>query len=262
MSRETDNITEKDLLAYADGQMEASRREAIEKHLGGDPAMAARVRDWQRQNEAINALYKNIASEAIPARLKPRRIAMELELRRTSWRKLAAAAALALVIGAAGGWFTHGMFGPGAGSATSLVQEAIAAHKLYSAEVLHPVEVRAAQSGHLEAWLSKRLDRTIAIPDLRFAGFALVGGRLLPAGASPAAQFMYEDNAGHRITLFIIPVAEGAETAFRFVRHGSLESFYWTDEAKGCALVGDLPRDELHRLALKAYEQLGGAIGG
>ncbi len=256
MSNDPEKITEQDLLAYADGQLADDKRAAVEKHLADDPRASETMKTWQAQNEAIAALYGHVADEAIPERLKPRRIAIDIEQRRTSWRRFAAAAVLMLGIGIAGGWFGRGILDPASVSAASIVQEAISAHKLYVPEVLHPVEVAAAQSDHLKAWLSKRLDRSVEIPDLRFAGFNLVGGRLLPAGSNPAAQFMYEDKSGHRITLFISPAANGVETAFRFVRENHLESFYWTDEAKSCALVGDLPRDKLHRIALKAYEQL------
>jgi anti-sigma factor RsiW len=256
MSTESEKITEQELLAFADGQLDSTRMAAVEKYLEDHPRANDKINAWRAQNAAISALYGNIIDETVPDRLISRRIAIDLDRRRSSWRKMAAAAVLILGIGISGGWFARGIVDPGMIATSSLVQEAIYAHKLYVPEVLHPVEVRAGESAHLKAWLSKRLDRSVEIPDLRFAGFNLVGGRLLPAGSGPAAQFMYEDKTGHRITLFIIPASDGIETAFRFVRENSIETFYWTDEAKSCALVGDLPREELHRIALKAYEQL------
>ena len=34
------------------------------------------------------------------------------------------------------------------------------------------------------------------------------------------------------------------------------QAFWWIDRGLGCALVGDLPRDTLRRLALQAYHDL------
>ena len=73
------------------------------------------------------------------------------------------------MIGLAGGWIGRGYWtGPDLGQST-LVDEAVAAHNLYTREVLHPVEVRADQQAHLAAWLSRRLDRSLVVPDLRSA---------------------------------------------------------------------------------------------
>lgn len=251
-------ISETDLLAHADGELDAERRAKVEAHLAAAPEDAAAVAAWRRQNEALSALYGSVAEEAVPARLD----IGHLERKRTmgtanGWR-MAAAAVFLLVAGGAAGWLVHG--GPGGGPVAAggaLVAEALDAHALYAGEVVHPVEVRGDDRAHLKAWLSKRLDRPLSVPDLKGAGFALVGGRLLPAGASPAAQFMYEDKSGRRVTLYVVPVKEQPETAFRYTKDGALEAFSWTDEAIACAVVGDLPRDQLHALAMDAYRQLG-----
>jgi len=81
-----------------------------------------------------------------------------------------------------------------------ITADAIAAHRTYSVEVRHPVEVDAGQEAHIVQWLSKRLGHQLIVPDLTVAGFRLMGGRLLPAEDGPAAQFMYENGTGERLT--------------------------------------------------------------
>jgi len=137
------------------------------------------------------------------------------------------------------------------------VNEAVAAHGLYASEVAHPVEVRADQQAHLAAWLSKRLDRTLVLPDLRPLGFGLVGGRLLPAQGQPAAQLMYEDATGQRVTFLIVAVSDGHETSLHYGDEDGMRSLLWTDEGIRCVLVGSLSRDRLRDIATLAYEQLG-----
>ena len=169
---------------------------------------------------------------------------------------MAAAAFLLVCLGAAGGWFGREFAGPGPAQAT-LVSEAMEAHRVYATEVRHPVEVWANERDHLQTWLSKRLDRAITVPDLRPDGLTLVGGRLLPASSSAAAQFMYEDETGRRLTLYVIPAQDGRKTAFRYAKLEKLEAFFWSDEGISCAIVSDLPRDRLKEIATRAYDQLG-----
>jgi anti-sigma factor RsiW len=253
MRKEAGPVQLEDLIAHADGQLDDARAAAIEAHLAANPQDAETVRLWREQNETIRELYDHVAREKVPSTLDPHRIARHRPA--MEWR-MAAAAAVLLAIGVAGGWFGRALFVPAADS-QRLVVEALAAHRLYSGEVVHPVEVGATQEAHLAKWLSKRLDRPLEIPDLTAAGFHLVGGRLLPAGDSPAAQFMYEDESGRRITLYIVPTPQAGESAFRFAGSDQLATFYWRDARLTCALVGDLPRDTLHQIAVDAYKQLG-----
>ncbi len=247
-------ITDADLNAYVDGQLDAERRAEVEAHLADNPRDRARVTAWQEQAETLRALYGHVAEEPVPSRLSVHRIA--IERRRSIMRTMSAmAAALLLVVaGGAGGWVGRGLLVPGAAEVT-LVSEAEAAHALYAPEVVHPVEVTGENGAHLVKWLSKRLDRSLTAPDLSADGFSLVGGRLLPASGSAAALLMYERQDGARVTLYVTP-GSGDETAMRFSDKGRLAAVSWQTGALDCVLVGDQPRDTLMKLAKASYASL------
>src|SRR3546814_9895703 len=99
-------------------------------------------------------------------------------------------------------------------------RDADLAYTVYAPEQRHAVEVPVADEKHLLAWLSKRLDRTLNVPSLREYGYSLLGGRLLPGPAGPAAQFMYEDASGKRLTLYI-PAANVRPGAMRALHEPS-----------------------------------------
>lgn len=256
MSRDQRHSIESDLLAYADGRLDAPARAAVEAYLAENPAAAGEVEGWKRQNETLRALYGAVADEPVPPRLDVRRIERQSRAAAGGWGRMAAAAVLLFAAGTAAGWYGRGGLAPAGPAEVTLADEAMTAHRVYSGEVVHPVEVWAGERDHLKAWLSKRLDRPLTIPDLGAAGLTLVGGRLLPAAEGPAAQVMYEDETGRRVTLYIIAAKDDRKTSFRYARLDPLEAFVWTDEAISCALVGDLPKDRLLEIATLAYKQL------
>jgi anti-sigma factor RsiW len=248
-------VKESELHAYLDGQLDPSRREAVEAYLQAHPAEAKRLRDYQAVDAGLQALFAPLLAEPVPARLKARPLAAR-------WRPVLKAAAVAGLMVASGlaGWFAHGVNQPAVQRlASSLPQQAIAAHVVYTPEVLHPVEVGAEQQEHLVKWLSKRLGAEVQAPALEQAGFQLMGGRLLPTeGGNPAAQFMYQDSAGRRLTLYVRKDAKSnQDTAFRFGEAGGVHTFYWIDRDLGYALSGEVERDRLSRAAHLLYQQLG-----
>jgi anti-sigma factor RsiW len=119
------------------------------------------------------------------------------------------------------------------------------------------VEVGADQEAHLLRWLSKRLGVSLKIPHLAGLGYSLVGGRLLPGERGPAAQFMYQDIKGQRLTLYVRAGDDSrAQTAFRFAQENGVSVFYWLDGRLGYALSGETGREELLRVADAVYRQL------
>ena len=79
----------------------------------------------------------------------------------------------------------------------------------------------------------------------------------VPAQGGPAAQLMYEDEAGQRVTFLIVASGDGRESSLRYAQSGGLRSFLWTDEGLRCVLVGGVARDRLRDIAALAYEELG-----
>jgi anti-sigma factor RsiW len=91
-------------------------------------------------------------------------------------------------------------------------------------------------------------------------GYGLEGGRLLPGGSGPVAQFMYRDEGGARLTLYVSnegPPTGAPATAFRFAKDGAINTFFWVDGHFGYALSSSADRAELARVAAEVYRQLG-----
>ena len=244
------------LHGYVDGLLSDADRRRVEDYLGQNPDKAEEVAEWARQNAALGALFpaRDSAVQLMPVP----RAGRVMGAGGIPARLLQIAAVLALVgVGVAAGWFSRAAVDQNLTVVqTELVHEAIAAHSVYVSEVLHPVEVSASDEAHLVGWLSKRLGARIVAPDLSNSGFELMGGRLLPSGEGPAAQFMYEDSNGRRITVYASAGSPGALASFQFDDEGGVSGVYWQDENLQYAVVGSLPRDELTSLATAVYRQL------
>ena len=245
-------IEENDLQAYVDRRLDPARRAEVEKFLAGNPGEAERVRAFERQNAMLKNLFDLVLEEPVPEHLprllKPDRIPV-------FWRYTAVAASLACATML--GWFLRGELRPPEVRVASLAQRAAVAYAVYSPEILHPVEVGAAHADHLVKWLSKRLGYSVKAPDLSPLGYELVGGRLLPGREKPAAQFMYQDARGQRLTLYLsTDVTGNRETAFRYAREEKISVFYWVDGPLGYALSGDIPRAQLLTVAEAVYRDL------
>ena len=141
------------------------------------------------------------------------------------WRAIAAAvAAFAFLVGGVSGWMARGTteVAAAAGPADQIAREALSAHKLYIAEVRHPIEVGAAEA-HLMPWLSRRSGTNLRIPDFSHFDLKLLGGRLLPGPSGPAALFMFENGNGDRVT-FYCSKAGPQQMAFRYLQSGQCRS--------------------------------------
>ncbi|RCX30739.1 anti-sigma factor family protein [Thioalbus denitrificans] len=255
MSRNAPAVTEADLHAYVDGLLEPERLAVVEAYLAGQPAEAERLRAYRRIGRLLHQAYDPVLGEPVPAALTTG--ALRPPARR--WLQAAAAAAL-FGLGGLLGWTLHP---PDAGSqaeaiARVLVRPAAVAHAVYSTEVRHPVEVGAEQEAHLTAWLTKRLGAEVRAPSLQAEGYDLVGGRLLPGeDGRPAAQFMYQDGSGRRLTLYLRTSQwDSKATAFRYAETDGNGIFYWVDGPLGYALTGPADRAVLLRAAQAVHHQL------
>ena len=248
-------VTQDELHAYVDGELSEDRAAAVEEWLARHPEDSSMVEAWREQAEMLRSRYGAVVDEPVPARLSLARLARASR----KWVGYAAAAAVAAFLaGGAAGWFTRAALETPRGSAQTLTADAVEAYRLYTVEVRHPVEVPGAEKEHLTQWLSKRLDYAVSAPDLTALGLKLVGGRLLPGPAGPAAFFMYEGNSGERFT-FYCSRARAPATALRYSAAGQVATFYWIDHDKAYVVSGPADRDRLLKIAQAAYEQVDGS---
>ncbi|OYW18779.1 MAG: hypothetical protein B7Z52_04550 [Burkholderiales bacterium 12-64-5] len=284
-------VTEADLHAFVDGRLPAERQVEIAAYLAARPEDAQRLEAYRAHKRELHALFDPVLDEQPPQRLlksaRPRAVPQ------TPWylQRLAAGIAIAVISGATG-WGLRGGLpagGDDAGrmaaaapaergltlaSAGGFAQRAAVAHAVYSPDPRRPVEVDAAHEDQLVAWLSKRMGAPMKPPYLQAQGYTLEGGRLLPGGQGPVAQFMYRNELGSKLTLYVsndvadVGSAAGpdkalqasvknTDTAFRFAREGAVNVFYWVDGPFGYALSSDADRSVLAQVSAEVYRQLG-----
>lgn len=241
-------ITEADLHAWLDGQLPPDRMALVEAYLADHPDDLDRFASYRTQADLIRRAYAPLTTP-LPAKSP--------QSWRTPLRVLAALAAGVLVFvgGLGSGWWLHDR-GQAPAPSASLASEALLAHRVFAVEIRHPVEVSQDQESHLVAWLSRRLDRPLTVPRLAGTGFTLMGGRLLPGIGGPAAQLMYQNSLGERITLYIEPNGDGQDTAFRFAQDGRAAAFYWQEGGLSWAIAGEADRVTLQDLARRIYGEL------
>lgn len=254
--------TRDELHALVDAQLDEARSAALLAWLRQHPEESWTLLNWQVQAAHLRRHARTIGAalpasepaspEAVPPQDSP-------------WRGLGWAARLARPTGAWGvagavllvvamAWTWQRARLTDSAPVPAFVQRAGLAHAVFVPEKRHPVEVNASEQAHLVQWLSKRLGRPLQVPDLSAQGYQLLGGRLLPGGSGPSAQFMFENAQGARLTLYV-SVDAGGPTAFHSVREGTRTAFYWIDQDFGYALLADAGQP-LPRLARTVYEQL------
>jgi anti-sigma factor RsiW len=265
-------VSEIELHAYADRQLTAERAAEVEAWLAGRPDEAARVRAWADQKHALRGLFDPVLEESVPSALA------RAARRRPSWPHWRLAAGVALTVVAGGsGWMLRGAQDARATlSAASrpddtvvgaaFAHRAAIAHTVYAPEVKRPVEVDADHEDQLVTWLSKRMGAAVKAPHLQGVGYSLEGGRLLPGERGPVAQFMYRDQAGHRLTLYVsngdatpatmTPSTSAATTGFRYLREGQVSTFTWVDGAFRYAITAASDRPTLERVSEEVWRQL------
>lgn len=258
-------VDEQELHALVDGRLAAERAAGVDAYLAAHPEAREQVRQYADQRQRLREAVGELAKGPMPARLGVARILAAR--RRRHYRRLfaAAAAVLLLVVGAVLGWNVRnagvllaswGSGGRPSAAARAFTADAVAAYRVFSVEVRHPVEVDAGHEAHLVQWLSKRLGRPLVVPNLTEVGFQLMGGRLLPSENGPAAQLMYEDGKGARLTCYYEPVGFGVGTEFRYSQSGGVGTFYWSEEGFGYAIAGRADRGLLLKVAEIVYRQV------
>lgn len=235
------------LHAYVDGELSEAEAREVEVRLQTDATARVLVASLAAQRNALQSKFelptncdvtKQMAARVLAARPKP------------AWGNVTRSLAVAAVVIGAGtvGYFIRELTAPAAVFADpSFVTAAVGAHAVYAPEMRHPIEVAASDERHLTYWLSKRSESPVRATKL--PGWTLVGGRLLAEASQPAAQLMYEDPNGRRITLFQRGKTGQSDQSLRFVAGDAVRAFYWVEGGIAYVVAGGLEKFELKALA-------------
>jgi anti-sigma factor RsiW len=250
MKQDNEIVTEDDLHKFVDGELADAKAGIVAGAIAADESLKKRVDEYREINRRLREIYDEKQPGPLPARLL---IAVSGRSGLPVGR--IAASMVWFLVGGLLGYVLQGQLDSNE-YVRPLPVEAAFAHAVYVPEVRHPVEVNATEQEHLNAWLSKRLARPIAAPDLRLAGYALIGGRLLPDAHRPAAQFMFEDSAGQRITLYIRHAHDGRASSFSYAESNEFGIVYWVDNGLAYALTAAADKAALTEAARIVYREV------
>ena len=264
-------ITEDQLHAYVDGQLDEAARKAVERHLAQNPAAAEQVRAWQAINGALQRLGSSLSDRPAPT-LDWKRGADEFALRRASrttgrWVRIVAVAA-SVAVGVLGGWFAHEWAEytetKTVAQVPAFVQQATVAYELFASPTQgRPVELGAEQRDLLQRWLSGKAGLNVAmqVPKLEGQGWNLIGGRMLSDTRGPAALYVYENAQKSRMALYVVALPEDVKKGGTWTRTNAVEICDWGKGRLHMALAGQLDRDQMKRLLGPINEQILAAEG-
>ncbi len=242
-------VSEEDLHAFVDNLLAPERRPIVLRYLQENPAEAARVAAYAAQRQALRDALERHYDAVIPPRLNPHFLIEQRKVRhRLMWRA-AAAVVLALGLGGGGGWVLRGQFAPASGELETLAREAVANHVVYTADKRRPTELGEDQREDLARWVSNRLNRKVTPPDLSESGFRYIGGRLAATPEGPAGMFMYQNDAGVRLTIFVRPDANARNRPIAPMESSPVAGAAWIEKGVGYTVVAPVPSDELRRIA-------------
>jgi anti-sigma factor RsiW len=263
------------LMAYVDGEVDATTARQIEHAIATDPELAARAKMFRESAALLRGAYAEAMHEEVPQRLataleplvkkKDNLVALPRRPSRQIIGWAVAASFAALVIGA-GGSYWYITSNP---TLTGNVQVASSErwldhvsgfYDVYNAELKKDdrllVDFKADDLPQLANWFSARLNRPLSVPDLSSLGFKPQGGRLLIINGKPAAQFLYRSEAGEVVGLAIASEAGEYQPA-RTARRHNVNIVHWRNNGYAYAFMGTIEIPRLEKLADKAWRDLG-----
>jgi anti-sigma factor RsiW len=229
----------RDLLSpYADGELDLVRALGIERHLPDCPACAAAL-------EGLRSLSARLADPALyhqpPAALAVR-LRSSLWPAAFPWRRLAVAAAAAMLAVAALWGIVRGLSAP---SAEELLAREVVGGHVRSLMAEHLLDFPSDNRHEIKPWFLGRVDVAPEVRDLKDDHFPVIGARLDYIDGRPTAAVVYRRN-GHVINVFAWKQA-GQDRPPAFLERQGYHLAHWGDNGRAFWVVSDLNEEELRQ---------------
>ena len=237
------------LHGYLDDELDAAHTAEFEQHLAQclecatQYAMQQSLRTALRASnlyaKASPALARRVRGDIHEATEKPSPLASN-----TSWRWLAAAASMALVLVAV--WRVAPQF-RGVSAEQALAAEVVDSH-VRSLLPGHLADVTSTDQHTVKPWFDGKLDFAPPVRDFSEVGYPLIGGRLDVLNGRTVAALVY-GRRKHFINLYVWPTqsADSAET--NLTRQG-FNLVHWSRNGMNFWVVSDVAQEDLEQFAL------------
>jgi anti-sigma factor RsiW len=251
----SDPITEADLLAYVDDQLDPARRIEVEEHLAHDPEAAVRIMADLKHRDALRLLNAAPLPRAPETTLGA---ASRLE-RALAWHefglKLRRVAAMVALIGF--GWVAHGQVGLGithseaSPKPPAFVEDALHSHEtgLLRARMISQPEVEAYDPAEILA------ETGIQLPALP-TDWQIRDAQVFPSRHGHSVELIIDGSDLGRVSLFAahVPVFNVIDPTV--ARFDEAKTVYWQRGQLAYALTGTGSDKAIERAALRLSRKL------
>jgi anti-sigma factor RsiW len=248
--RKSDVPSAEELNAYLDGAMAAAQASRIEAYLATHANEAARVDSYRRQDTRLRTTFDPLRPENPPPELAALTAKLSKNLARhrrmRNAARYAAVAVLCISTAAAGRWSTNVV--PSYDDSTVMAQSRLAADA-YRLVTGHPDQKNSLDQSASPASLSDFLgegESKIHIPRLQLLGYRQIGGQVLPTGAGPAVQLIYNDEKKGPFSLYVARAPDCMRAKPRYTRDGDLSLMSWCRNRAVFMLIGKLDRTAMN----------------
>ena len=244
-------IDDRDLLAYADGQLAPERRAEIEAAIASSADVAGRVNAMRASALPYAAAFEAQILPPVPRELSDRIAALvstesrRRQRRQSAWPKLATAFAAGVVCCAIALKLSSGVTGLSATAQTEPWIQAVADYQqLYSRATVTHVTEDSQLTARVISDLSSADGMRVVVPDLRAAGLSFKRVQRLSFHEQPVVQMVYLPEQGEPVALCITRDGRPDEKPHA-QQIGALITVAWRHGELGYVLLGKAPAQAL-----------------
>ncbi|SDF58209.1 Transmembrane transcriptional regulator (anti-sigma factor RsiW) [Limimonas halophila] len=236
-----DSITDLDLLAYADGRLDAGRAARVEAYLAERPALRDQIADFARQNADLHACFDRYAEAEIPERMRAVLNGARTERPRWPSAAMRAAAAVVLMLAAGvGGWYAGagGMLQPD--GSRDLVARTASLHE--GEPATEPVSAGTPEGTAVLDSLRERAALPARAPELRRHGYRLMKVERVEMQGTRGVVLHYDGRGEQRVDVVLRPRWDETPARVETTTRGDVGLAHWREGPLEVAVAG--PRDE------------------
>jgi anti-sigma factor RsiW len=274
------------LMAYVDGEVDATTAREIEQAIADDESLARRARSFRETATLARGAYGDVMHEPVPERLIaairspavsvatpavkvlnfPMRKPIVSTWRTAGWAAAAAVAAVAIfAVGERSGVVPsparHAIVQAAVVNADSerWVESLAGYFREYQGILKNEkrvlVDFGAEHLGDLEKWFGTKLNRQINVPDLETFGYKAQGGRFVIVAGKPAAQFLYANEKNELVAL-VVAVTDLPNRPGSLDKRGEVNVVHWRENGYAYAFVGKIDHGSLWRMSDQTWAKL------